>query len=85
MKCLDGTACFMYISKLAKCLLALPHSSADIERVFSIVCKIVTDFRTELDQSTFCALLSCKLNSDVLQVGSTQGAADKSKTHHDGI
>ena len=63
MKCLDDTACFMYLSKLAKCLLALPHSNADTERVFSIVRKIV-DLRTEMDQSTLCALLSGKLNND---------------------
>lgn len=65
MKCLDNTARFKYLSKLAKCLLALPHSNADTERVFSIVRKIVTDLRTEMDQSTLCPLLSCKLNSDI--------------------
>ena len=64
MNCLDGTARFKYLSKLAKCLLDLPHSNADTERVFSIVRKIVTDFRTEMEQSTLCPLLSCKLNSD---------------------
>ena len=36
MKCLDSTARFKYLSKLAKCLLDLPHFNADIERVFSI-------------------------------------------------
>lgn len=55
MKCLDGTADVKYLSKLAKCLLALPHSSADSE---SIVCKIVTDSRTVMDKSTLRALLS---------------------------
>ena len=44
-----------YLSKLAKCLLALPHSSADSE---SIVRKIVTDFHTEMDKSTVRAVLS---------------------------
>lgn len=27
--------------------------------------KIVTDYRTEMETSTLCALLSCKLNNDV--------------------
>lgn len=55
MKCLGGTAHVKYVSKLAKCLLALPHSSADSE---SIVRKIVTDFHTEMDKSTVRAVLS---------------------------
>ena len=61
---LDGKARFPNLTSLAKCLLALPHSNADTERVFSIVRKIVTDYRTEIEQSTLCALVACKLNGD---------------------
>ena len=64
MKTLGGAIRFSNLSKLAKCLLALPVSNAETERVFSMVRKIITDYRTEMDQSTLCALISCKLNSD---------------------
>ena len=64
MKTLEGRPRFPNLTKLAKCLLALPHSNADTERVFSMVRKIVTDYRTEMEQSTLCALVACKLNSD---------------------
>ena len=64
MKCVDGTHRFPNLARLAKCMLSLPHSNADTERVFSIVRKIVTDYRTEMEQDTLCALVACKLNSD---------------------
>ena len=64
MTTLDGAARFPNLSRLAKCVLTLPVSNAETERVFSIVRKIVTDYRTQMDQSTLCALISCKLNND---------------------
>ena len=64
MKTLCGTPRFPNFTRLAKCILSLPISNVDTERVFSIVRKIVTDYRTEMDQSTLCALVSCKLNSN---------------------
>jgi len=64
MKTLCGTPRFPNFTRLAKCILSLPISNADTEKVFSIVRKIVTDYRTEMDQSTLCALVSCKLNSN---------------------
>ena len=65
MKTLDGRPRFPHLTSLAKCILSLPVSNADTERVFSNVRKIGTDYRTKMEQSTLCALLSCKLNSDV--------------------
>ena len=64
MKTLCGTTRFPNLPKLSKCLLALPVSNAETERVFSIVRKIVTDYRSQMDQSTLCALISCKVNND---------------------
>ena len=64
LKTLEGTDRFPHLVRLAKCILALPHSNADTERVFSITRKILTDYRSELDQSTLCALVACKMNSD---------------------
>lgn len=64
LKTLDGKDRFPTLTQLAKCLLSLPVSNADTERVFSIVRKIITDYRTEMEQSTLCALLACKLNCD---------------------
>ena len=60
----DGSVRFPHLTRLAQRLLALPVSNAETERVFSIMRKIVTDYRTQLDQRTLCALVSCKLNSD---------------------
>ena len=60
----DGSARFPNLSQLAKCILALPVSNAEAERVFSVIRIIVTDYRIQMDQSTLCALISCKLNSD---------------------
>lgn len=64
MKTLQGDDRFPSLFLLAKCLLSLPVSNADTERVFSIVRKIITDYRTEMEQSTLCALLTCKMNCD---------------------
>ena len=64
LKTLEGADRFLYLVQLVKCILALPHSNADTERVFSIVHKIVTDYRMEMDQSTLCALVACKMNCD---------------------
>ena len=59
-----GTLCFPHLANCAKCVLALLVSNADTERVFSIVKKIVTSYRTDLEQTKLCALVSCKFNSD---------------------
>ena len=61
---LDGTLCFPHLANLAKYVLALPVSNADTERVLSIVKKIVTSYQTDLEQTTLCALVPCKLKSD---------------------
>ena len=44
MKTLQGEYSFPCLVLLAKCLLSLPVSNADTERVFSIVRKIITDY-----------------------------------------
>ncbi|XP_048237948.1 uncharacterized protein LOC125372340 [Haliotis rufescens] len=61
-KTLDGTRRFKYLSALAIKLCLIPNSNADTERLFSMVKKIKTEGRSELDNSTVCALLSCKVN-----------------------
>ena len=66
LKTLCGAARFPHLSRLSKCLLALPVSNAETERIFSIVRKIVTDYRSQMDQSTLCALISCKVNNDTV-------------------
>ncbi|XP_060124937.1 uncharacterized protein LOC118080162 isoform X1 [Zootoca vivipara] len=53
---------FRELPRLMKALLCIPHSNASSERVFSMVRKIVTENRMSLDNSTVCALLSCKIN-----------------------
>ena len=51
VKTLDGRPRFPHLTSLAKCVLSLPVSNADTERVFSNVRKIVTDYQTEMEQS----------------------------------
>ena len=55
---------FGTLGVLAKTLLVLLHSNADPERLFSMVRKIETEQRKNLDPSTVCDLLSLKLNID---------------------
>ena len=64
MKIKHGTTRFPLLTRLAKYLHSLPHSNADTDREFSIVKKIITDYYTEMEQSTLCALVACKLNND---------------------
>ena len=64
LKKINGTPRFLLLTKLAKCLLSLPYSNADTERVFSMVRKITTEYCSEMEQNTLCALVACKLNDD---------------------
>ena len=64
MLTLDGSQRFPFLSKLIIGLLTIPASNADSERGFSILRKIHTDQRANLDQSTINALMSVKYNCD---------------------
>ena len=55
---------FPQLAHLCKTLLVLPHSTADPERLFSMVWKIETDHRGSLLPSTVSSLLCVKLNTD---------------------
>ena len=55
---------FGILSRLAKVLLVLPHSNADPESLFSMIRKISTEQRLQLDPSTVSDLLSVKINND---------------------
>ena len=61
---LDGQERFGLLCKLMYGLLSIPCSNADSERGFSILRKIHTDQRSNLDQSTIIAFMSMKFNSD---------------------
>ena len=64
MRDATGKLRFEQLCKLTKALLTIPCSNAGSERIFSMVRKISTDFRSELGHDTICALLSVKQNSD---------------------
>lgn len=64
MKSLDGEPRFPHLSKLMAGLLSIPSSNADSERGFSMLRKIHTDQRSNLDQSTLISLMSLKFNCD---------------------
>ena len=53
---------FPLMKKLVSGMLTIPSSNADCERVFSVVKKIQTDMKSNLDNSTLNALLTAKLN-----------------------
>jgi hypothetical protein len=63
MKTLEGQERFGTLCKLMYGLLMIPCLNANSERDFSILRKIHTDQRSNLDQSTITALMSMKFNS----------------------
>ena len=76
---------FPLLAKAIAPLLCLPHSNADIERLFSILRKVHTDARTNLNADTITAYLQCKLNIDAccyeLVVSANMLTVAKSATH----
>ena len=56
----SGESRFPTVSKLTKSLLSLPHSNADVERVFSQVVLIKTKTRNSLKSHTLDAVLMTK-------------------------
>lgn len=55
----DGSGWFTRLSQIAMLILVLPHSNAEEEQVFSMVCKNKTAFRTNLDPLS--SILTIKL------------------------
>ena len=64
MTTLDGQPRFNLLHQLMAGLLFIPVSNADSECGFSMLRKIHTDHRANLDQSTIIALMGMKFNSD---------------------
>ena len=56
--------CFPLLFKPMSGLLSIPSSGADSERGFSVLRKIHTDQRSNLDHSTIVSLMSLKFNCD---------------------
>ena len=64
LKMPDSSLCFRRLAKVAKLVLVIPHSNAEEERVFSMVRKNKTAFRSSLDpKGTLSSLLTIKLAS----------------------
>ena len=62
----DATAKrFCNLAKFCKTLLVLPHSTADPERLFSMIGKADTSQRSNLHASTVCDILRVKINTDL--------------------
>jgi hypothetical protein len=59
MKSPMGEPKHIHLSNLALQLLSIPASNADSERVFSLVRRIKTDFRSSLSVETLSALIGC--------------------------
>ena len=59
----NGKSVFALLAKVAKLVLVLPHSTADEERIFSLVRKNKTAFRSNLSlDTTLPNILHCKVN-----------------------
>ena len=56
---------FGNLAKFCKTLLVLPHSTADPERLFSMIGKVDTSQRSNLHASTVCDILCVKINTDL--------------------
>ena len=60
----EGGKRFGHLAGFCKNLLILPHSTADPERLFSIIGKVDTSQRSNLRPQTVCDILSVKINVD---------------------
>lgn len=63
MKSPMGDSKYLNLSTLALQLLSIPASNADCERVFSLVRRIKTDFRSSLHTDTISSLIGVHFNS----------------------
>ncbi|CAG2208435.1 unnamed protein product [Mytilus edulis] len=59
----SGQPQFDLLFQLSKVMLTIPHSNADTERTFSMLKKIQTDSRDNLESKTIHSLLSIKINN----------------------
>ena len=64
MTTFEGQPRFNLLHKLMSGLMSIPVSNTDSERGFSILRKIHTDQRSNIDQSTIVALMTIKFNID---------------------
>lgn len=61
-----GKQLYPLLSKIGLAIVIIPNSNADCERTLSMVRKIQTELRSDLQNGTLCALLSCKINQQCL-------------------
>lgn len=57
-----GEQKYLHLATLSLQLLSIPVSNADSERVFSVVRRIKTEFRSSLSTESVSALISCHFN-----------------------
>ena len=62
MKSPMGEQKYLHMATLSLELLSIPASNADSERVFSVVRRIKTEFRSSLSTESVSALISCHFN-----------------------
>ena len=79
----DGLLRFKRLSKIAQVVLIIPHSNANEERVFSLITKNKTMFRSNMKlDGTLQSILSIKLanNLDCVKYEPPQSVLDTAKT-----
>ena len=62
-KKITNTPRFPLMSRIVRAVMTIPNSNSECERIFSMVKKIQTDTRSNLDNSTMCALLTMNVNN----------------------
>ena len=62
MKSPMGEQKYLHTATLSLQLLSIPALNADSERVFSVVRRIKTEFRSSLSTETVSALIGCQFN-----------------------
>lgn len=60
---ITNTPRFPLMARIVRAVMTIPNSSAECETIFSMMKKIHSDTRSNLDNSTLCALLTLKVNN----------------------
>jgi hypothetical protein len=66
---LEESGRFPVLCRVARCLLAIPASSSEVERIFSRAGLMITKKRSRLRLATIQILMFCNVNKFLLPVG----------------
>lgn len=81
MKFPSGRFRYSNLCRLAFICLSLPHSNAETERCFSLVRKVQSDYRGQLNNQTLNSLLNVRINlkTECFRYEATKEVLEKAK------